>query len=89
MSDQQSAVHEAMAVLGDSPTAMAKALSEYGEPVSRQNVEHWLKVGRVPAERAPSVEDLTRKAGRAIPCERLCPGPRWGAIRRRSAKVAV
>ena len=76
----KSPVHAAMAVLGGSPSAMAVAV---GEPVKRQNVEHWLKSGRVPAEHAPSVEAATRRAGQPILCEELCPGPRWEVLRKR------
>lgn len=83
---QRTPVHAAMAVLGGSPTAMAVAV---GEPVKRQNVEHWLKSGRVPAEHAPSVEAATRRAGKPILCEELCPGPRWDVLRKRWRKSAA
>lgn len=81
----ESPVHEAMRVLGGSPTTMAAAV---GAPVKRQNVEQWLKAGRVPAGMAPLVEAATRQAGAAVHCEALCPGVRWDVLRNNPAAAA-
>ena len=74
----------AFEVLGDSASAMALAI---GGDVKRQNVEHWIKVGRVPAAHAPSIEEATAKAGRRITCEQLCPDVRWNVVRARSHRT--
>jgi len=71
-------VHSAMRVLGGTPVLMASAV---GSGVKRQNVEQWLKAGRVPATHAPLVEAATRLAGAAVHCEDLCPGVRWDVLR--------
>lgn len=82
----QEALQMAFEILGDSASAMALAI---GGDLKRQNVEHWIKVGRVPAAYAPSIEDATTKAGRRITCEQLCPDVRWSVVRTRSPRAKV
>lgn len=77
-------VHEAMDVLGGTPTSMAAAL---GGGITRQNVEHWLDAGRVPARHAPAVEAETRERRHPVICEALCPGVRWDVLRLNPTKV--
>ncbi len=71
MSDK-TGIELALAKFDNSPTKLANAI---GAPVLRQHVEHWLKAGRVPADKAPSVK---RVAG--IDCHLLCPGVDWDAV---------
>ncbi len=58
-------IEKAVAKFDGSPTKTAAAL---GDGVLRQHVEHWLKVGRVPPERAPALNEKT-----GIPLWELCP----------------
>jgi hypothetical protein len=41
---------------GGNPSKIAKKLSEYGDECSRQNVEYWRKVNRVPGLWAQTVQ---------------------------------
>ncbi len=50
-------IQKAVERFENSPTKLAAALA--GENVLRQHIEHWLKVGRVPAEHAPAVSAKT------------------------------
>lgn len=68
----KSAIQQAMDHFGGSATALAKAI---GGDVKRQNVEHWLKSGRVPVTYAPSVERLV-----GIACEVQHPDSTWMRI---------
>jgi DNA-binding transcriptional regulator YdaS (Cro superfamily) len=54
----------------------SKLAQAIGGKVVRQNVESWLKSGRVPANHAPDVMVAT-----GIPVDRLCPGTNWDAVR--------
>lgn len=54
-----------------SPTNLAAAM---GGDVKRQNVEHWMKTGRVPPQHCPTLERLLRGA---IPCESLRRDLEW------------
>lgn len=56
-----------------SPSRLAEAV---GNGVLRQHVEHWLKVGRVSAERCPDVSAAT-----GIACERLNDKVNWALVR--------
>lgn len=48
---KKSGIQRAVAIYGGSPTRLAAAVTaEMGREVSRQNIEHWLKTGRVPFE---------------------------------------
>mgnify|MGYP007071567310 CR=1 FL=1 len=69
---KKTGIELALEKFDNSPTKMANAI---GLPVQRQHVEHWLKSGKVPADKAPTVKRLT-----GIPCEVLCPGPEWDAV---------
>lgn len=72
---QKSGIQKAVEAFENSPTRLAEAV---GGGVVRQHVEHWLKTGRVPAERAPSV---ARAIGGAATVEELCPGVDWAYLR--------
>lgn len=78
-------LQRALGLYDDSPTRMAAAL---GEPVKRQNIEHWLKANSVPAEHCPAIERATRaKAAEAgddsliVTCEELRPDVAWSVLR--------
>jgi DNA-binding transcriptional regulator YdaS (Cro superfamily) len=70
---KKSGVDKALEVFGGSPTKMARAI---GKGVIRQHIEHWLKTGIVPADRAPDVMTAT-----GVPVDELCPGVNWSAVR--------
>jgi DNA-binding transcriptional regulator YdaS (Cro superfamily) len=70
---QPTGIELAVAKFDGSPTKLARAV---GGTVLRQHVEHWLKTGIVPADRAPDVELAT-----GVPCEQLCPGTNWSVLR--------
>ena len=53
--EQTSGIQRAVQIKG-SPAKLAEAI---GNGVLRQHVEHWLKAGRVSAERAPEVSAVT------------------------------
>ena len=53
--DQETGIKRALAHFDNSASKMANAL---GDGVLRQHVEHWVKSGRVPPERAPKLEEL-------------------------------
>ena len=59
----------ALAGFGGSPSALARAI---GGGVKRQNVESWVRTGRVPEAQCPAVERLS-----GVPCERLRVDVRW------------
>lgn len=56
-----------------SPSKLAEAI---GNGVLRQHVEHWLKAGRVSAERTPEVSVAT-----GVPCEQLNDRVNWSLAR--------
>lgn len=56
-----------------SPSKLAEAV---GNGVLRQHVEHWLKVGRVSAERAPEVSAVS-----GVSCEQLNDRVNWKLVR--------
>ena len=70
---EQTGIQAAVAKFDGSPTRLAIATDGR---VTRQNIEHWLKAGRVPAEKAPLIE---RASG--VPVEALCPEADWNVIR--------
>ena len=72
--EQKTGIELAVERFGGSPTKLANAI--IGGTVLRQHVEHWLKAGKVPADKAPEVEIAT-----GVPCESLCPGVRWDILR--------
>lgn len=61
----------------NSPTKLARAV---GGTTIRQHVEHWLKAGKVPADKAPDVMAAT-----GIPVEELCPDTNWAVVRNTTA----
>ena len=70
-------IEQALAKFDNSPTKLAAAI---GAPVLRQHVEHWLKAGKVPADKAPSVKRVS-----GVPCDLLCPGVEWGEVNSKEA----
>jgi DNA-binding transcriptional regulator YdaS (Cro superfamily) len=74
-------IQKVLALYDNSPTKVAAAL---GEPVQRQHVEHWLRAGRVPAERCPLIERATN--GR-IRCEDLRPDVAWDVLRMQAGEA--
>lgn len=73
-------IEKALSMFDGNQTKLAIAI---GGDVLRQNVAHWLKNGRVPAEKAPDVEKAT-----GIKCEELCPGVSWDVLRRKPKAAA-
>lgn len=71
---KKTGIERALEKYEGSPTKMAVAI---GNGVIRQHIEHWLKSGRVPAERCPEVaaatgiplRDLNDKVNWALACE--------------------
>ena len=57
----------------ETPSKLAEAV---GNGVLRQHVEHWLKSGRVSAEKAPDVSVAT-----GIPVEELNDKVNWALVR--------
>lgn len=57
----------------ETPSKLAEAV---GNGVLRQHVEHWLKSGRVSAEKAPEVSAAT-----GIPVEELNDKVNWSLVR--------
>lgn len=66
-------IQRAVESFDNSPSKMAKAV---GHGVLRQHVEHWLKTGRVSAEKCPEVAAAT-----GIPCEHLNDQVNWELVR--------
>lgn len=75
----QEALQEALATVEGSPSALAAKL---GDGVTRQNVEYWVKKGRVPAEYCPAIERAT-----SVRCEDLRPDVAWGVLRDQAASA--
>lgn len=50
------AIRQAVDLFDASPSRLAQAI---GQPVKRQNVEHWLNTGRVPTDYCAQIELLT------------------------------
>ena len=70
---KQTGIELALKKFDDSPTKLATAI---GNGVLRQHVEHGLKAGKVPADKAPSVMVAT-----GVAVDLLCPGTDWDAVR--------
>lgn len=77
--EQATGIQRAVQIKG-SPAKLAEAI---GNGVVRQHVEHWLKAGRVSAERAPDVSAAT-----GIPIEELNDSVNW-SLARQIAREAV
>lgn len=72
MSDPKAAVRRAIhSIDKNSPTAVARAL---GHGMKRQHIEHWFKVGRVPADRVALLAQVS-----GVPVWELCPND-WFVI---------
>lgn len=71
--DQVTGIQRAVEIKG-SPAKLAEAI---GNGVLRQHVEHWLKAGRVSAEKAPDVAAAT-----GIPVEQLNDRVNWSLVRK-------
>ena len=70
---QKTGIQRAVELFGNSPTKLAAAV---GHGVVRQHVEHWLSVGRVPAEKCPEVAVTT-----GVALEELNDKVNWGLVR--------
>ncbi len=66
-------IQQAVDLFDGSPSKLAVAV---GNGVLRQHVEHWLKVGRVSAEKCPDVSAVT-----GISCEELNEKVNWALVR--------
>lgn len=69
---EKTGIQEAVEKYDGSPSRLAEAV---GSGVVRQHVEHWLKVGRVSAEKCPDVAAAT-----GIACKRLNDKVRWDLV---------
>ena len=74
--EHETGLTKAIEIFQGSPSKLAAALD--GD-VKRQNVEHWVKTGVVPAERCPAIEEAT---GGLVRCEDLRPDVRWDVLRK-------
>ncbi len=70
---EKTGIQEAVDKFDGSPTSLATAA---GNGILRQHVEHWLKAGRVPAEKCPDIYLVT-----GVSCERLNDKTNWDAVR--------
>lgn len=73
-------IQRAVELFEGSPSKLASAV---GCGVLRQHVEHWLRVGRVSAEKCPDVSAVC-----GIPCEELNDKVNWALVRKPAEKVA-
>ena len=73
--ERKNGIELALEKFDNSPTKLAQAV---GGSVMRQHVEHWIKAGRVPAERCPQIEQATDGLVR---CEDLRPDVQWSVLR--------
>jgi len=81
MATKKSGIQRALEMYEGKSTALAAAI---GAGVSRQNVEHWLSINRVPHERCARVALVT-----GIPLQELNPVHDWEEVRQAlSLKVA-
>jgi len=71
--EQKNGIELALEKFDNSPTKLAQAV---GRSVIRQHVEHWIKAGRVPADKAPDV-----MVASGIDVDLLCPETNWRAVR--------
>lgn len=71
--ERKTGIQIALEKFEGSPSKLAEAV---GNGVLRQHVEHWLKVGRVSAERTPEVSAAT-----GVPCEMLNNRVNWQLAR--------
>ena len=71
--EHKTGIELALEKFGGSPTRLAAAV---GGNVIRQHIEHWLKSGKVPADKAP---DVMLASGVLV--DLLCPDTNWEAVR--------
>jgi len=71
--EQKTGIELALEKFENSPTKLAQAV---GGSVIRQHVEHWIKAGRVPADKAPDV-----MVASGVDVDLLCPETNWRAVR--------
>lgn len=76
---EKTGIQDAVAQFDGSPSKLAEAV---GCGVIRQHVEHWLKVGRVSAEKCPVVAAAT-----GISCMRLNDQVRWDLVHAQKEQV--
>ena len=74
--EQKNGIELALEKFDNSPTKLAQAV---GGSVIRQHVEHWIKAGRVPADKAPDV-----MVASGIDVDLLCPETNWRAVREKA-----
>ncbi len=77
---KKNGIQQALEKFENSPSKLAAALPE---TVLRQHVEHWIKTGKVPADKAPDVEKAS-----GVPCELLNPDVNWAVIRGTAQQAA-
>ncbi len=70
--NHKTGIQKAVDLFDASPTKLAAAI---GQGVLRQHVEHWLKAGRVSAERCPEVSAAT-----GIQCQDLNDKVNWALV---------
>ena len=76
----KSGIQRAVDQFEGSPSKLADAV---GNGVKRQHIEHWLKTGRVSADKAPDVADAT-----GIALEDLNDQTNWDKVRKIRRKRA-
>lgn len=75
--EHKTGIELALEKFDNSPTKLAQAVAGL---VLRQHVEHWLKAGKVPADKAP---DVMLASGVSV--DLLCPDTNWMAVREMQA----
>lgn len=65
-------------------TDLMRRLNEKGHEIGSHNTISQWRVNGVPAKYCPDIEVIT-----GVPCEELCPGTNWSAIRTTSAELAT
>lgn len=71
-------IEQAVKKFDGSPSKLAAAV---GGGTLRQHVEHWLKAGRVSAEKSPEVSVCS-----GVPCEELNDKVNWSLVRGQTQK---
>lgn len=74
---QKTGIELAVEKFDNSPSKLAQAVNG---TVIRQHVEHWLKAGKVPADKAPDV-----MVASGVSVDLLCPDTNWEAVRNAQA----
>jgi DNA-binding transcriptional regulator YdaS (Cro superfamily) len=72
---EQTPLRRALNAYEGSAVKLAAAM---GGGILRQHIEHWLRIGQVPAAKAPLIELAT---DRAVTCEELRPDVAWHVLR--------